>query len=237
MPMKWHVRVSLGAGLGLASTLVLGFLLDGWIAPASVGALLAVVGFLGSFFVWSADIPPTPENPHGYEQVLFDRPNTVTSGILIAAMVLLGLFVPFDAEPEVDVSAYLASEDAVAADLDALYVGYANGLHAYDAGTVTADAFRDTLTSDRATALALLEDARALTPPDAYAETAKSLRVAAEQLSASMESMDLCLSGIEPRCQMARDRLADHEAAFDAFMGVGDDAAAAEGDAADEASA
>lgn len=79
--MRFLVRVAMGVGLGLAAVVGLSFLMKWWIV-AILGALLALVGFLGSFFVWSADRPE-----EGYEQVLFDKPNSILSGVLVLAFV------------------------------------------------------------------------------------------------------------------------------------------------------
>src|ERR1051325_2078121 len=79
--MRFLVRVAIGAGLGLAAAIGLSFVMRWWIV-AILAVLLALVGFLGSFFLWSADRPQ-----EGYEQVLFDKPNSIVSGVMAVAFV------------------------------------------------------------------------------------------------------------------------------------------------------
>lgn len=80
--MRYFVRVVLGAVLGLVAVALLGYLGVRWWIGAAAGALLGAIGFLGSFFLWTADRPQ-----EGYEQVLFDMPNNVVSLVLVVVMV------------------------------------------------------------------------------------------------------------------------------------------------------
>ncbi|HET6405262.1 MAG TPA: hypothetical protein VFH78_11495, partial [Candidatus Thermoplasmatota archaeon] len=77
--MPYWVRIALGAVLGLATALALWLLVGTPWVTATAASLLAAIGFLGSYFIWSAD-----RLDEGYEQVLFDRPNTIVSAVLIA---------------------------------------------------------------------------------------------------------------------------------------------------------
>lgn len=78
MRMAYWMRIAVGALLGA------GALVGLWLGPgigwltATVAALAALIGFLGSYFVVSADRPA-----EGYEQVLFDRPNTLVALALV----------------------------------------------------------------------------------------------------------------------------------------------------------
>jgi len=76
--MRFGVRILLGAILGLVALVTLWLLgVRTWVVATTAG-LLAPIGFLGSFFVWSADRPEA-----GYEQVLLDAPNTTLSVVMI----------------------------------------------------------------------------------------------------------------------------------------------------------
>lgn len=80
--MKYVVRVALGALLGLAVTAALWFFQARWWIGGVAGGLVAALGFLLTFFLWSAD-----RLEEGYEQVLFDLPNNLVSGALAVALV------------------------------------------------------------------------------------------------------------------------------------------------------
>lgn len=82
MFVKFVVRIALGATLGLVAVGGLSFAIQKWYLIALVGAVTGVVGFLGSFFIWSAD-----RLDEGYEQVLFDFPNSATSLVLVVILV------------------------------------------------------------------------------------------------------------------------------------------------------
>ena len=219
MAMKWFVRLAIGVFLGALAALGLSFFLHGWMIPAAAGALLGVIGFLGSFFLWSADLPPSPENPQGYEQVLFDLPNSIASVALIGGIVALAFFLPFDAPAGPSDAAYLAARDPLLADLETLHDNFAQLRDDYGSGAIAADAFSAELQKARTASRELYVEAKALAPPASREAEVLHLRVAAEQLSAAIESMDLCVSGIEARCQTAADRLSDHEKAFARALG------------------
>lgn len=105
--MKFVVRVALGAALGLAAVVGLSFFMEKWWLVGLVGAVTGVVAFLGSFFVWSAD-----RLDEGYEQVLFDLPNSAISlglvVVLVGAAFGVGLFGSSESSPK------LSAEDAAA---------------------------------------------------------------------------------------------------------------------------
>ena len=79
--MRFAIRIVIGAVLGLVAFATL-WLLDvrAWVVALASG-LLGPIGFLGSFFIWSADRPEI-----GYEQVLFDKPNSIISAVMILAL-------------------------------------------------------------------------------------------------------------------------------------------------------
>jgi hypothetical protein len=83
--MQYYARVGIGGLLGLLGAIGLAFLVDATWPAALAGALLAAIGFLATFFLWTADRPPSPQEPQGYEQVLFDPRNLVH----LAALALL----------------------------------------------------------------------------------------------------------------------------------------------------
>lgn len=112
--MRYVVRVVLGAFLGLLAVVSLGWIGLSWWIGATAGALLALAGFLGSFFVWSADRPE-----EGYEQVLFDLPNNAVAATMIVAFVGLafagGHWLGGASAPAEDAAAALArSQDSQA---------------------------------------------------------------------------------------------------------------------------
>jgi len=80
--MRYPVRIAIGAGLGLAAVVGFHFVFARWWVGALIAALLGLVGFLGSFFIWSAD-----RLDEGYEQVLFDLKNNIVSLVLVLVLV------------------------------------------------------------------------------------------------------------------------------------------------------
>jgi hypothetical protein len=80
--MRYAVRVGIGVGLGLAAIVAFHFFVHTWWVAGLLAALLGLIGFLGSFFIWTADRPE-----EGYEQVLFDMKNNVVSLVLVALLV------------------------------------------------------------------------------------------------------------------------------------------------------
>jgi hypothetical protein len=80
--VRYVVRIVIGIVLGLLGAAVAWWLGWRWWTGAILASVLALVGFLGSFFLWSADRPE-----EGYEQVLFDLPNNLVSVVLVLALV------------------------------------------------------------------------------------------------------------------------------------------------------
>src|SRR5581483_6354256 len=72
----------MGVVLGLLVSLGLWFFHARWWIGGIAGGLVATLGFLATFFVWSAD-----RLDEGYEQVLFDLPNNMVSLALAVAFV------------------------------------------------------------------------------------------------------------------------------------------------------
>ncbi|MFA5861653.1 MAG: hypothetical protein WDA16_08155 [Candidatus Thermoplasmatota archaeon] len=83
--MRFLARVLLGAFLGLVTLGGLHFAITRWWISGIAGALVGVLGFLLTFFVWTADRPDV-----GYEQVLFDGANSAVSVILAVILVAGG---------------------------------------------------------------------------------------------------------------------------------------------------
>jgi hypothetical protein len=83
--MRFLARVLLGVTVGLAAILGLHFVFRAWWIGALVGGLAGALMFLATFFVWTADRPE-----EGYEQVLFDLPNTVVAVALILVLASAG---------------------------------------------------------------------------------------------------------------------------------------------------
>ena len=214
--MSWWTRLGLGAGLGLVAALALGWLLDGWAIPAAVGALLAAIGFLGSFFVWSADVPPSPENPEGYEQVLFDGPNVVASLLVVAGVVALAFFVRFDATAPAaeDHSAYVAQQDAVAKDLESMRE-YVVAERATRAEGKVSDADHRAALKDLSDAVRAIEnDLDALEPPEAFVLSVERLDDAVAGLLDAIALLDSCAAGNAGDCGVEEEFLAETEAAL-----------------------
>jgi len=80
--MRYGVRVAIGVVLGLVAIVAFHFFVHTWWVAGLLAALLGLVGFLGSFFLWTADRPE-----EGYEQVLFDVKNNAVSLVLVVVLV------------------------------------------------------------------------------------------------------------------------------------------------------
>ena len=79
--MRFVVRIVIGAVLGILALAVMAIFGVRWWIVALTSGLLAPLAFLGTFFLWSADRPDL-----GYEQVLFDAPNTTFSIIMLVVL-------------------------------------------------------------------------------------------------------------------------------------------------------
>lgn len=194
--LPFWMRIGLGVLLGTAGLIPLWLFVGiGWLT-ATAAALLAAIGFLGSFFVFSADRPD-----EGYEQVLFDKPNTVVSVILLLAFAGAGVgtgFLGGDAEPSTPERVTM------------LYNAYQNNADAYarqevDAANMTAILEELRVESDR-----LAAEIEALPEGDARAALAE----ANDALALAMDSMKLCVAGTDDECLNARLTAADAQTAL-----------------------
>jgi len=197
MRMPYWMRIVLGTALGLGALYALWrFVGITWIT-ASASALVAAMGFLGSYFLWSADRPE-----EGYEQVLFDRPNTILSTILILAFAGLGVG-----------SGFLPSGSAAptpADDLYAMRAEYQSISDGYVQETLDAEAATEALNDLRAEADVVLDRLEAL-PADAR----KDLLIEAyDHLTQAILYLKTCASGQPEKCVDARLAAADAEAAL-----------------------
>lgn len=119
--MPYWQRVVLGFLMGLLALLGLWYFVGiSWLT-AAVAGLVAPLVFLGSFFLFSADRPD-----EGYEQVLFDRPNTLLALAMIVLMAGAGV-----ASGHLDVGPSAAASgrgmDALVKDYQAAYASYQKG--------------------------------------------------------------------------------------------------------------
>lgn len=186
--MSYWVRITIGVVLGLAAALLTWqFVGIPW-ATALAAALLAPVGFLGSYFLWTADRPE-----EGYEQVLFDRPNTIVAAIMLVCFALAGMGTGF-------LGAGGASPPTPADDLYAMRADYQRISDAYSAGTSEGEATIELLNALRAEADPLYERIEAL--PDGDATNA--LIDAWDYLTLAMTQLKTCAGGEEAKCLDAR---------------------------------
>lgn len=199
--MKYYARVGLGALLGILVAVGVAFLADSTWPVALAGGLAAPIGFLATFFVWSADRAPTPQEPQGYEQVLFDRPNLLHVAVLLVVVAggAYGHAFAFGDEEA-------PAPDPMAAELDAMQlevVGIAqdfNAAHdAFASGSPPADA------GDKAQeAKSLAERIGALTVSDSLAARKDALADAAENYAAAFETLAGCVDSQASTCIEAR---------------------------------
>ncbi len=83
--MRYWVRVFVGVGVGgIAFPILWSVLANVWIGAAAA-AVLAPLVFLATFFIWDADRPED-----GYEQVLFDKPNSAVAAGLVLCFLFAG---------------------------------------------------------------------------------------------------------------------------------------------------
>lgn len=197
--MKYGVRVALGAVLGLALSAGLAFWLGSWWIGALAGGLGGPVAFLATFFVWSADRPE-----EGYEQVLFDRPNTILGGVMLVALSGVAFGVgwiagPGDAGLDPEEQAALARMDESHGELLRLSKEYATANEARSKGGDPGDLDADAdAARDARVALQTLE------APESLAPLQESLLKSAKALEAAFEALKACAAGEEPECLDAR---------------------------------
>lgn len=184
--MPYWVRITIGVVLGvLAAVLLWLFVGITWVT-ALVAALLAPIGFLGSYFIWSADRLPE------YEQVLFDRPNTIVSLVLIVGFALAGVGTGF-----------LGGSDAPPTPADELYAMRAEYQGISDsivAKSLEGDAAIAAINDLRAKADPLGVTIEAL-PAD---EDKDALVDAYDYLTTAMTQLKDCAKGDSGKCLEAR---------------------------------
>lgn len=186
--MSYKVRITIGVVLGLVAAVLLWLFVGVTWATALAGALLAPIGFLGSYFLWSADRPE-----EGYEQVLFDRPNTVVSSVMLVSFALLGLGTGFlgggsDAPP------------TPADDLHAMRAEYVTLSDAIVAKELAGEEATNALNDLRGEADPLYDRIEAM--PEGDAKTA--LIDAWDYLTLAMTQLKTCVAGDEAKCVDAR---------------------------------
>lgn len=201
--MKYGVRVALGVVVGLAFALGLTLWLGRWWVGALAGGLLGPVAFLATFFIWSADRPD-----EGYEQVLFDRPNTVLGGVMMVAFVGLafgsGWLLSGPAGPTPEEAAALAQMDETHANLTRLAKEYGVAAEA-----VTKNGDPGDLDADLAQARDARVDLQAMEVPESLAERKAALEKGAKALEGAFAALARCAQGEAPACLDARIGYAD----------------------------
>lgn len=200
--MPYWVRILIGAILGLSAAIALWLFVGiAWLT-AAVAALLAVLGFLGSFFVWSADRLPE------YEQVLFDRPNTIVASVLVVAFAAAGFGTGFLGDS--GSSAALTPAERVSF----LYADYQGAADAFTSQEADADA-----TTARIAELRLESDRIALeleALPEG--EERDNLVAANDALALAMDALTACAAGDKTQCLDARFSAADAKSALDKVL-------------------
>lgn len=200
--MPYWLRIAIGAGLGAAAGIALWLFVGiAWVT-ATGAALLAAIGFLGSYFVWSADRLPE------YEQVLFDRPNTIVAGVLVVAFALAGVgtgLLGGDAAPPTP-----------AESVSILYARYQNGADAFVSKTADGAATTALLDELAAESQRLAPEIAAL--PDSSARAA--LIEANEHLASAIGALKACVAGESAKCLDARISAADAVNAIERAAGA-----------------
>lgn len=194
--MPYWTRILIGASLGAVAAAALWLIVGIPWLTAAVAALLAAVGFLGSYFVWSADRLPE------YEQVLFDRPNTIVTGLLVLAFAAAGLG-----------TGLLASEPAPLAPgerTQVLYADYQRTADAFASKEIDAAALDEAMADLRVESDRLAVDLEAL--PEGEERT--DLVAANDALALAMDSMRACAGGDKAQCLDARLLAADAKLAL-----------------------
>ena len=203
MKMAYWMRIAVGAVLGLVGLVALWLTLGVAWLTALGAVLLALVGFLGSYFVVSADRPE-----EGYEQVLFDRPNTLVSVVMIVlfagAGVGSGLLGGGETAPP-------GPSDNVYA-LRAGYLGAADGW------------MKDAPKDDTLATLAGLreESDRIAIELEALPEGDErtNLEAANDALAFAIDSLKVCAEQEQRSCMDARLNAADAEAALQTYAAL-----------------
>lgn len=201
--MKFGVRVAIGAIIGLALAVALPLLLESWWVGALAGGLLGPLAFLATFFIWSAD-----RLDEGYEQVLFDRPNTTLSALMLVAFVGVafgaGHLASGPAGPSPEEQAALAQMDQEHATLGRLAGEFTVASEARAKGGDPGDLDAD-LDEARATRAAL----QAMSVPEPLLEVKGNLQKAASGLENAFDALKKCAEGDNAACLDARIAHAD----------------------------
>lgn len=204
--MRYYARFGVGLLLGAAGALVAAWLTDSAGPVAAAGALLGMLGFLASFFVWDPDRPPSEAEPEGYEQVLFDRRNN-THLVVLLVLFAAGAYGPALAFGGGAGDAGAPVADAMAAELDSAQADLVEMNRAFSAmhdaftqRAVTVDEAR--AMDDNATALRL--EIEALEVSGALVARRDSLSEAAAFLSAAFASLASCVEQDADACFDAR---------------------------------
>jgi hypothetical protein len=196
--MKYGLRVGIGVVLGAALAVGLTTWLDKWWIGALAGGLGGPLVFLATFFAWSADRPE-----EGYEQVLFDRPNTLLSGVMLVAFVGLAFGAGWLLSPAAGLSpeeqAALAQMDGSRALLGRLADNYAAANAAFIDGQAPGD-LAPGLEEAKAAHAALA----ALEPPESLYGHKEPLLKAARAVEAAFDALGKCVGGDTSACLDAR---------------------------------
>lgn len=208
--MKYGVRVAIGATVGLLLSVGLALWLDAaWIA-ALAGGLGGPVAFLATFFIWSAD-----RLDEGYEQVLFDKPNSILSGVMLLALVGVALGTGWLAGgPSVDPAhaaalAAMGEQEGTLAALAAKYETANAAIAAQeDAGDVAG------LVTEAAAVRTALDD---LEVPADLTPAKDALWESASMLEATLGSLEKCVGGDTGACVDARIGYADYTRSLEAY--------------------
>lgn len=201
--MKFGVRVAIGAIIGLALAVALPLLLGPWWVGALAGGLIGPLAFLATFFLWSAD-----RLDEGYEQVLFDRPNTLVSVVMLVAFAGLAFGAGFlgagPSGPSPEEQAALAQMEESHAVLERLAGEFTLANEAAtkggDAGDLDAD-----LDEARATRATL----QAMEIPESLLPVKGNLQKAASGLENAFNALQKCAGGDGTACLDARVAHAD----------------------------
>lgn len=185
--MPYWVRIAIGAVLGLVAAVLLWLFVGVPWVTALAAAILAPLGFLATYFVWSADRLPE------YEQVLFDRPNTLVSAGMLVAFALAGLGTGF-------LGGAGEAAPTPADELAAMQTEYQSISDAFADKSADAEATTAALNELRSAADPLYARIEAL--PDGDGKTA--LVDAWDYLTLAMTQLKTCAGGDEAKCVDAR---------------------------------
>jgi hypothetical protein len=212
--MNYYARVGLGLVLGALAVAALAFFSFAWWIAAAAGALLAILAFLASFFLWTADRPE-----EGYEQVLFDGPNVVHA--LVLAAVLVGgafgtsLFHKGASGPAIPPEELAAVEalNAQQVVLDHALSAYQKAASAFAAKTMDAKSLNSTMKPIATNTTAASDALKGLTVPERLAPLSVALTAQAKALLDALAAEAKCTGGTASACMDARVAAADALAA------------------------